>query len=260
MITIVYIIKGEEMKEWQDVTIDTLSECLSINTVIEAQYLRTRNNTVKGYWVPSGYGVKAMVGYIRDNTKRFRFRIIEETQPKPPIGLRPQNIVQELRYKEITEAIFRYTQAGKCIPVEWTKEHKELVKTLGKENSINTTEERSKSLLFLLNVGVGTPQGINLSKSQCEGGSEVIRQLLADRQCKGDKMKSIWVYDDLWEEGYRFDDILNNRHVMIAREFAKDEYEAISYLGTEYKSIKKNKGTGICIRNSVYSNALFLFI
>ena len=42
---------------------------------------------------------------------------------KPPLGLRPEFIVLELRQKEIQEAVTRYMEAGKEIPKEWTAEY-----------------------------------------------------------------------------------------------------------------------------------------
>lgn len=53
------------------------------------------------------------------------------TQPKtpeqkpverPPLGLRPRNVVLHLRNKEILEAIGRYVEAGKKVPQEWIEE------------------------------------------------------------------------------------------------------------------------------------------
>jgi hypothetical protein len=38
---------------------------------------------------------------------------------KPPLGLRPKSAVNIGRMKEILEAMLRYTDAGKKIPVEW---------------------------------------------------------------------------------------------------------------------------------------------
>lgn len=43
----------------------------------------------------------------------------ENQLPEPPLGLRPQYIVQDLRIKEINEAIERYKKAGYPIPVPW---------------------------------------------------------------------------------------------------------------------------------------------
>ena len=50
---------------------------------------------------------------------------------KPPLGLRPKYIADLCRFGEVTEAIFRYTEAGMEIPMEWEKEYldlKEVVK------------------------------------------------------------------------------------------------------------------------------------
>lgn len=44
------------------------------------------------------------------------------TKPKPPVGLRPKHVLNELRAIEILEAMTRYVNAGKCIPNEWINE------------------------------------------------------------------------------------------------------------------------------------------
>lgn len=41
---------------------------------------------------------------------------------KPPIGLRPRWIAEELRMQEIAGAILRYTDAGMSVPAPWTEE------------------------------------------------------------------------------------------------------------------------------------------
>jgi hypothetical protein len=72
--------------------------------------------------------------------------------------------------------------------------------------------------------------------------------------------KYLYVYDDLWENGYRFDDILNNTYVEISRENASNEYEALDFLGKNHKKVHKKKGTSRIMSGTIYSNALFLFI
>lgn len=47
--------------------------------------------------------------------------------PKPPIGLRPRWIAEEMRMKEIASAMLRYNEAGKPVPAPWTEELAELV-------------------------------------------------------------------------------------------------------------------------------------
>jgi len=42
---------------------------------------------------------------------------------KPPIGLRPKYIVDQLRKKEILQASKRYIDAGKDVPQEWIEEY-----------------------------------------------------------------------------------------------------------------------------------------
>ncbi|MDA3855580.1 MAG: hypothetical protein PF569_04940 [Candidatus Woesearchaeota archaeon] len=72
-------------------------------------------------------------------------------------------------------------------------------------------------------------------------------------------MRRLWVYDDLWEEGYRFDDVINNAYVMIK---AKNEYEAIEFLSDNHNTIKVNNGSSSSKSkfNSIYCNALCLLV
>jgi hypothetical protein len=45
---------------------------------------------------------------------------------KPPLGIKPQRIMDEERMKEISEAIIRFVDAGKPIPAEWFEELNEI--------------------------------------------------------------------------------------------------------------------------------------
>ena len=51
---------------------------------------------------------------------------------KPPLGLVPRFIHDEARVKEIIEAIGRYNEVGKPVPVEWLNELNEKIR---KENT-----------------------------------------------------------------------------------------------------------------------------
>ena len=46
---------------------------------------------------------------------------------KPPLGLTPKYIRQRQRFVEVCEAIVRYYDAEKQIPIEWIEEYNELV-------------------------------------------------------------------------------------------------------------------------------------
>ena len=46
---------------------------------------------------------------------------------KPPIGLRPKWASDKERLNEVRSAIVRYYDAELKIPVEWIKEHNELI-------------------------------------------------------------------------------------------------------------------------------------
>lgn len=49
-------------------------------------------------------------------------------ESKPPIGLMPQSVWVDLRIKDITDAMKRYLDAGKYIPVEWADELADLIR------------------------------------------------------------------------------------------------------------------------------------
>lgn len=54
---------------------------------------------------------------------------------KPPIGLRPKSIAYEDRYREVSDAIVRYCNAGISIPYDWYDEYQELVIITGRESA-----------------------------------------------------------------------------------------------------------------------------
>ena len=56
-------------------------------------------------------------------------------------------------------------------------------------------------------------------------------------------MITVWQFDDLWEEGYRFDDVVTKRYCFVDRKFAKNEHEALEFLIAAFKFIPKFKGT-----------------
>lgn len=45
---------------------------------------------------------------------------------KPPLGLRPRHIANQLRKREILDAMIRYCDANKPIPLDWVKELEDL--------------------------------------------------------------------------------------------------------------------------------------
>jgi hypothetical protein len=50
---------------------------------------------------------------------------------KPPLGLRPRFIVDELRLNEITQAINRRLETNNyIIPIEWVEEYNDLIKRI----------------------------------------------------------------------------------------------------------------------------------
>lgn len=54
---------------------------------------------------------------------------------------------------------------------------------------------------------------------------------------------SVWVFDDLWEEGYRFDDKISKRYCFVERKFANNESEALDFLQKAFEHIPKIQGT-----------------
>ena len=46
---------------------------------------------------------------------------------KPPLGITPRWLYDEMRATEIAEGMARYIAARKEIPEEWTKEYNELI-------------------------------------------------------------------------------------------------------------------------------------
>ena len=54
---------------------------------------------------------------------------------------------------------------------------------------------------------------------------------------------SIWEFDDLWEEGYRFYDAISNCHCYVPRDKAKNPEEAKNYLVLHRDKLEKHKGT-----------------
>lgn len=55
-----------------------------------------------------------------------------ELREKPPLGLRPRIFWLHERRDEILQAIDRYMDAGKEIPVEWVQEYNDLTKEVSK--------------------------------------------------------------------------------------------------------------------------------
>lgn len=54
---------------------------------------------------------------------------------------------------------------------------------------------------------------------------------------------SVWQFDDLWEEGYRFDDRTTSRYLYVSKEFAKNQVEASEFLKAAFRFIPKHQGT-----------------
>lgn len=65
---------------------------------------------------------------------------------RPPIGLRPQFIVDEHRLREIRSAQGRYTAAGKEVPAEWLEEEEAIILRLAENRPRQLTVSFPKQL------------------------------------------------------------------------------------------------------------------
>lgn len=54
---------------------------------------------------------------------------------KPPLGLRPREVVDNLRIQEISEAVDRYLSKGMPIPTEWSIEYCEILSRIRRRQS-----------------------------------------------------------------------------------------------------------------------------
>lgn len=59
---------------------------------------------------------------------------IKMNSKKPPLGLRPRYIAEEMRIREIEDAVARYKNADKVVPSEWVDELLELRDSVRKHN------------------------------------------------------------------------------------------------------------------------------
>jgi len=97
---------------------------------------------------------------------------------------------------------------------------------------MKTGEITNKSLLNYFNVGYKMKEGVTLT--------------IEEMKFLESKLKinhSLWVFDDLWEEGYRFDDIINGRYLFIHRDTVGSVRQACMYLEEYYNKINKFDGT-----------------
>lgn len=81
------------------------------------------------------------VGKLSLNDARYLMNLEESntseelTTKKPPLGLMPRYLWERKRRYEIGEAISRYVEVDKSIPVEWLDEYNELIqKAIGEAN------------------------------------------------------------------------------------------------------------------------------
>lgn len=72
------------------------------------------------------------------------------------------------------------------------------------------------------------------------------------------KQIEVWVYDDLWEEGYRFDNWNGTKHCFIPREYASCVSEAIEILDRIFEYIPKHQSDSVSGASRQISKELIL--
>lgn len=60
---------------------------------------------------------------------------LDVSKTRPPLGLRPRHIADAMRLQEIAEAIGRYIEANKGIPLEWIDEYNEIAGRLSRQRN-----------------------------------------------------------------------------------------------------------------------------
>lgn len=68
--------------------------------------------------------------YAYDNAEHAKPYPSETPSLKPPMGLTPKWVREEERIKEVREAIMRYYNSRKKIPIEWIEEYNSLTNTV----------------------------------------------------------------------------------------------------------------------------------
>ena len=71
---------------------------------------------------------------------------------------------------------------------------------------------------------------------------------------------TLWVYDDLWEEGYRFDCKITRQYCFIPRNCAENETVAVEFLVAYYDYIPKLQGTSQKVVFEILNNDLTALI
>lgn len=52
---------------------------------------------------------------------------LQVKQEKPPLGIMPKKTWKQIRYQDVAEAIKRYWDTGKKIPIEWIEEYNDFM-------------------------------------------------------------------------------------------------------------------------------------
>jgi hypothetical protein len=92
-------------------------------------YVRYGESTLKTPKLLTYNSLKSLSDSIQQAEKRNKEEALSgNTLTAPPIGLRPREIVDMGRAREIREALQRYTEARKQPPKEWIEELKEIEK------------------------------------------------------------------------------------------------------------------------------------
>ena len=69
---------------------------------------------------------------------------------------------------------------------------------------------------------------------------------------------SVWLYDDLFQEGYRFDDQLSKRFLFVKRSQAKSPEDAAVFVGRNFNEIQKHRGAVLWLHGVPLQGSMFL--
>jgi hypothetical protein len=77
---------------------------------------------------------------------------------------------------------------------------------------------------------------------------------------KEGSMISVWVFDDVWDQGYKFIDALSGRYCFIPTIYASSSYEACQFLEFAFRKIPKHDGTSGELTAHILINSTALVI
>ncbi len=106
----------------------------------------TNHGRVTGFNI-SGTNPLLMFAGFEGGLRSIEIRHIQKAKitdgaDRPPLGIIPEWLWKELRYKELDETMKRYTEAKIPVPLDWITEH------FGLKNEIQSRENGKKEVLF----------------------------------------------------------------------------------------------------------------